>query len=153
MTERTMATRGAIADIRMLKARYFRCVDEKDWATLATLFTSDATMFFPEHQTAPVGAREAIAFIATALTGGVSIHHGHMPEITLTSSTTASGIWAMEDRIHWTSHSAGGLGLEWLHGYGHYHEQYRLEAGAWRISTLKLTRLWSRTMTPARQIS
>jgi len=151
MMERTMATRAAIADIRALKARYFRCVDEKDWRTLATLFTSDATMFFPEHQTAPVSAREAIAFIATALTGGVSIHHGHMPEIALTSSTTATGIWGMEDRIHWTFSLSGGLGLEWLHGYGHYHEQYRLVAGAWRISTLKLTRLWSRTMKPARQ--
>ena len=33
---------AAIEDIRRLKARYFRCVDEKDWAQLAALFAPDA---------------------------------------------------------------------------------------------------------------
>ena len=45
------------------------------------------------------------------------MHHGHMPEITLTSPTTASGIWSMEDMLRY------GDGTE-LHGYGHYHETY-----------------------------
>ena len=28
-----------------------------------------------------------------------------------------------------------------LHGFGHYHEEYRKADGAWRIARLKLTRL------------
>ena len=31
--------------------------------------------------------------------------------------------------------------FERLTGYGHYHETYRIEDGAWRIATLTLTRL------------
>ena len=58
-----------------------------------------------------------------------------MPEITITSETTATGIWAMEDKLIWRDGSR-------LHGYGHYHETYRKGAdGAWRIATLDITRL------------
>jgi hypothetical protein len=57
-----------------------------------------------------------------------------MPEIELTSATTAKGIWAMQDLLRWPD------GRE-LSGYGHYHETYQRVDGAWRIKTLKLTRL------------
>jgi hypothetical protein len=64
----------------------------------------------------------------------ITVHHAHMPEIELTSATTARGIWAMEDMLRWSD------GQE-LHGYGHYHETYEKADGAWRIKTLTLTRL------------
>ena len=64
-------------------------------------------------------------------------HHGHTPEIVLTSDTTATGIWAMEDELWWTN----GDVEEHLHGYGHYHEEYRKVEGKWLISYRKLTRL------------
>jgi hypothetical protein len=31
--------------------------------------------------------------------------------------------------------------VDFIRGYGHYHEAYRKEGGKWLISTLKLTRL------------
>jgi hypothetical protein len=31
--------------------------------------------------------------------------------------------------------------VDFIRGYGHYHEAYRKEGGRWLISTLKLTRL------------
>ena len=34
----------AIEDIKQLKARYFRCMDTKDWDGFAAVFTPDATM-------------------------------------------------------------------------------------------------------------
>ena len=61
------------------------------------------------------------------------MHHCHTPEITLTSSVTATGIWAMEDWIIF------GNGTE-LHGAGHYHETYQKQDGSWQIKTLHLTR-------------
>src|SRR3546814_14020665 len=79
----------AINEIKSLKARYFRFVDTKDWVGLATLFTPDATMFFPEQQSEPVSAAKAIEFIAQALDGGISIHHGHMPEIEILTPSSA----------------------------------------------------------------
>ena len=64
----------------------------------------------------------------------VTVHHGHTPEIELTSPTTATGIWAMQDVLQLAERRP-------LHGYGHYHETYELIDGAWRIRTSKLTRL------------
>jgi hypothetical protein len=57
-----------------------------------------------------------------------------MPEIELLSATEARGIWAMFDYVEFKP-SRG------IRGYGHYHEEYRKEAGSWHISKLKLTRL------------
>ncbi len=62
---------------------------------------------------------------------------GHMPEIELTSPTTATGIWAMEDHLSFPA----GAQLAELHGYGHYHETYTKVDGTWRIATTRLARL------------
>jgi hypothetical protein len=87
-----------------------------------------------------VGAERLAATIRALLDGPVpitTVHHGHTPEIELTSDTTARGVWAMEDRLWWTN----GDHEEHLHGYGHYHEEYRNVAGRWLISARTLTRL------------
>jgi hypothetical protein len=81
-----------------------------------------------------VGADDFMAFLRETLADVVTVHHGHMPEIELTSPTTATGIWAMEDMLRWPD------GTE-LHGYGHYHESYEKADGAWRIAASTLTRL------------
>jgi hypothetical protein len=60
-----------------------------------------------------------------------------MPEIELTSATTARGVWAMEDLIWWPEESR----RKTLHGFGHYHETYEKIDGHWLIKTLRLTRL------------
>jgi hypothetical protein len=66
-----------------------------------------------------------------------SVHHGHMPEIVLTSPTTASGVWALEDQLWWPE----GGPLTHMHGFGHYHETYEKTADGWRIKTMTITRL------------
>ena len=37
--------------------------------------------------------------VSVALAQAVTVHHGHMPEIELTSPITATGIWAMFDIV------------------------------------------------------
>src|SRR5207247_6768104 len=70
----------AIEEIKQLKARYFRCLDTKDWAGLTTVFTPDAVL---EAEGRVREGREAIvATIAKVLEGAVSVHDGHRPEIT-----------------------------------------------------------------------
>ncbi|CAN5302325.1 nuclear transport factor 2 family protein [soil metagenome] len=133
---------ASILAIHMLKARYFRYVDGQDWEALADLFTPDATLHFVNSQDAPLPLKESIAFIASAVQGATTIHHGHMPEIELSSPTTAHGIWAMEDRLYWAPGSASRLGLAQLHGLGYYHEEYAQIAGHWLIRRLKVTRTW-----------
>ena len=122
----------AIEQIKRTFAARLRCMDNKEWDVYPTLHTDDVvSSTFGDHDV--VGADAVTASIKRVLDGRVpitSVHHGHTPEIELTSATTARGIWAMEDKLWWTN----GDQEEHLHGYGHYHEEYRLENGKWLIS-------------------
>lgn len=153
---RTAVKSENVADIlaiQALKAAYFRCVDTRDWEGLTGLFTRNATVFFPEQQDQPQPINTAIALYQEALANGVSVHHGHNPEIDIISADYARGIWAMEDRITWPNDKPSSMGLEYLHGYGHYHDEYRKVDGLWFIESLKVTRLWVRATPPARSVS
>jgi uncharacterized protein (TIGR02246 family) len=133
---------AAIEDIKQLKARYFRCMDTKDWAGLEDVFAPDAVLDMSgemgEHAQPGAGVtrgQTAIgAFMKAAVEHIVTVHHGHMPEITVTSPTTATGVWSMEDMLRFPN------GTE-MHGYGHYHETYEKVDGRWKIKTETLTRL------------
>ena len=121
--------------IKQLKARYFRCLDTKDWDGLRAVFADDLVMDTTDSGgEVLVGADDIIAFLREALAEALTVHHGHMPEIELLSSSSATGIWAMDDRLRWPD------GTE-LHGFGHYHERYLKLDGRWLLAELRLTRL------------
>ncbi len=128
-----------IEAIHQLKARYFRLMDTKRWDDWGMVFATDVVMEVPEADLVINGRAEVVAFVSTALEHARTVHHGHMPEIELTSDTTATGIWAMEDHLWFSEGHA--LGIAQLHGYGHYHETYEKVDGRWLIKTLKLTRI------------
>lgn len=134
---------AAIEEIKALKARYFRCLDAKDWDGWRKLvFCADSEMLVPEAQPEPViGIDRIITFVEQVLRGAVTIHHGHMPEISIESDSAASGIWAMEDVIYWPKDRLAQSRYSKLQGYGHYHERYVRESSGWRIQTLLLSRL------------
>jgi hypothetical protein len=132
----------AIEAIKQLKARYFRCMDEKDWEGHVAVFAPDVAVdvsgeMAPGEEGVIHGAAEFVAFNRSHIEEVLTVHHGHMPEIEITSDTTATGIWAMEDMLRWPE----GGPMRTLHGYGHYHETYEKIDGEWRIKTMKLTRL------------
>jgi uncharacterized protein (TIGR02246 family) len=141
MTLSTIDRLLAIEEIKQLKARYFRCVDTKDWEGFRSVFTSDAHFDITDDVPGCVlaGADQIVAAVVPPLTGCTSVHHGHCPEIQVLSETTASGIWAMEDMLRWTADSQ--YPNQTLHGYGHYVEEYRRVNGQWQISSMKLRRL------------
>jgi len=124
-----------IEAIRQLKARYFRTMDTKDWDGMREVFTDDVVVDTSDSGGDVVrGADEFMAFLSGILAGVVTVHHGHMPEIELTSPTTARGIWAMQDMLRWPN------GME-MQGFGHYHETYEKLDDRWRIKSTTLTRL------------
>jgi uncharacterized protein (TIGR02246 family) len=126
-----------IEAIRRLKARYFRTMDTKDWDGMRRVFTDDVVMDTSAAGGGVIeGADAFLDFLREALADAVTVHQGHMPEIDLTSETTAAGIWALNDVVIWPN----GMRLD---GYGHYHETYEKVAGEWRIKTSTLTRLHS----------
>ena len=124
-----------IEEIQQLKARYFRCMDTKDWDAFAQLFTADAVMDADGY--VQEGRDEILNFLPKILDGVVTTHHGHMPEITITGPDSATGIWAMFDYLTFPGEEPP----RGLRGYGHYHEEYVRDRGAWRIRRLTLTRL------------
>ena len=121
--------------IKQLKARYFRTMDTKQWDEMRRVFTDDVVVDTTDSGGGVVsGADEFMAFLRETLGDVITVHHGHMPEIELTSPTTATGIWALQDLLQWPN------GMQ-LVGYGHYHETYERSDGEWRIASTKLTRL------------
>ena len=87
-----------IEAIKMLKAKYWRCVDGKQWQELAECFSEDAMAFYGNRK--PIKGRKAIMeFFSDISNSGkenmVGIHHGHNPEIIFTDNSTASGIWRL----------------------------------------------------------
>jgi hypothetical protein len=136
-------TLAHIEAIKRLKSRYFYHLDHKNWdGWRSEVFCPDASMDVQEARPEPfVGIENILTFLIPLLDGVVTIHHGHMPDIQILSSTTASGVWAMEDVLFWPKGRRPD-GVEGrVHGYGHYHETYARESVGWRIKSLRLTRL------------
>ena len=124
-----------IEEIRQLKARYFRTMDTKDWTAMRQVFADDVELDTTEAGGSVVtGADEFMTFLEEVLRGAVTVHQGHMPEIEVTSATTANGIWALNDIVIWPDGTR-------LTGYGHYHETYEKIGNDWKIKSSKLTRL------------
>ena len=120
--------------IKQLKARYFRFMDTKDWEGYRTVFAEEAWMRnSPDPEEVFEGRDEIVRKVSEALAEAVTVHHGHMPEITLTGADTATGIWAMYDFVEFPQLV--------LHGWGHYHEEYVKRDGEWQILSSRLTRL------------
>jgi uncharacterized protein (TIGR02246 family) len=121
--------------IKQLKARYFRTMDTKDWHGMRQVFTDDVAVDTTASGGSVIqGADAFVAVLQDMLGDAITVHHGHTPEIEVTSATNATGVWALQDLIIWSS----GMRLE---GYGHYHETYEKVAGEWRIASTTLTRL------------
>jgi hypothetical protein len=134
----------ATEEIKQLKARYFRCMDTKDWAGFEQVFAPDAVMDMSSEMRDQTtrggitrGAAQIAAMVRTVVGPVVTVHHGHMPEIEITSPTSARGVWAMEDKLRWPE----GSPVRTMHGYGHYHETYERTPDGWRIKTTTLSRL------------
>ncbi|MDV7999716.1 nuclear transport factor 2 family protein [Rhodococcus sp. IEGM 1408] len=135
--------------IRAVFARRLYVMDTKQWDSYGPCHTEDmvSESWAASGGAAEVRGREQLtAAIRATLDGRVpvtSVHHGHTPLLELTGphpvtgEPTATGIWAMEDRLWWAADGRE----RWLHGWGHYHERYRRVDGEWLISYRRLERI------------
>lgn len=130
-----MSIADDIEAIKQLKARYFRTLDQKDWAGYRSVFTDDVEIDVTDD--APdgrfTGTDAYLAMLEPMLGPATTVHRGGQPEIVV-DGDTASGIWAMDDRIWFP---AGGPTLT---GTGWYEEAYRRTADGWRIASMRLRR-------------
>ena len=119
-----------IEAIKRVQGQYGRAADTKDWDLLRPTVTDD---FDCDTGAGGRGATKGLeAFIARVGTNpAVTVHHALLPEIELTSDTTATGIWA----VHLFAKMPDGTGVD---AFGHYRNSYLKVDGSWRLSSLKL---------------
>ena len=122
-----------IETIKKLKYKYFRCIDMGLWDEIGDCFAEDAVADYVPGM--PLEGRAAIAKffkenVATAYS--MRVHQGHNPEIELTSDTTATGWWEL-DNFMVTAETNVGL---WIGAF--YDDEYIKEKGEWKIKWTKV---------------
>jgi len=148
MTEGERA--AAIADIRNLKAKYWRGVDLVDGNLVRSILHPDCELDYRGCMTDPLTGTDFMPQMNIVMYGrdswqtgnledarAVTVHQGHQAEIAITSPATANAIWAFSDRFFMPP----GAPFARLTGFGHYHETYEKIGSAWLLKTTRITRL------------
>jgi len=145
---------SAMAEIREIKAKYWRGVDMSDGALVRSILAEDCVLDYMGCCTDPVSGVDHMPEMNMILRGrdawpmgeiteprAVTVHQGHQCEIKIASDFTATAIWAFTDRFFMPP----GARFSRLTGYGHYHDTYRKHGGRWLLKTTRITRLWVET--------
>jgi hypothetical protein len=142
----------AVESVRVVKARYFRALDTKDWKLLRTTLCPDVVCDYRNGGTDPStginhvpgptedllrGADIVVQSLEQALSPMVTVHIGYSPDIEIADDTHASGIWGMNDLLRLPGEGRPRK----LYGYGFYHDTFERLSTGWAIKTLKLSRL------------
>ena len=128
---------AAIESIRQLKYRYFRCLDSKLWNEMKELFVPDAVSSYAGGKYAFEGRDAILKFLSDSLgPTRISMHHGHHPEIELTSDSTATGVWALEDLVIDTVNELT------IRGAAYYHDEYVRVGDHWKFRSTGYERLF-----------
>jgi ketosteroid isomerase-like protein len=89
-----------IEAIKILRSRYFRSMDMGDYDTFRSLLAEDLVTDLKgsNYHFHFDNRDDFVEAVANALNANSAAHHvAHHPEITLTSPTTAEGIWYLQD--------------------------------------------------------
>jgi len=127
-----------IEQIKQLKYKYMRCLDQKRWDEMTEVFTEDATAAYSGGKYSYAGRDAILEFLRTSM-GDDSFHSSHQvhhPEIELVSEKTATGIWALQDVV---------IDVRWeitIRGAAFYEDQYVKQDGVWLISHTGYRRLY-----------
>ncbi len=138
--------------IRRLRNKYFRCLDGKLWDEMAECFTDDVAASYFNGEINLRGKEKTIEFFKLGLTDAlIGLHHGHHPEIEITSDTTARGTWGLYnyliDRTNNRGQRIGGI----------YQDEYVKENGQWKIKSIACNQLfqenWDRRDMPSLELT
>lgn len=115
--------------IKRLKYAYLRCLDQKRWDELATLFTDDATASYGGGAYTFEGRDAVVGFITSAMGAEtmLSSHRVTQPEIDLLSDDRARGVWALDDTVVETAAQVT------IRGAAFYDDTYVKRDGRWLI--------------------
>ena len=126
-----------IEAIRCLQARYQRCLDTRDFTSLADCFTEDAVSSYDGGKMSYCGREEIVAFLKKVMTLDMpSSHLIHGGEIEVVDGTTATAKWYLEDHLLHKKF------LVKLHGAAIYEIVYVKVDGNWKISRIGYQRCY-----------
>jgi hypothetical protein len=129
----------AIEEIKLLRHRWSRYVDEASWAAIADLLAPDAELDLTATrrralaadapELPPVRGAEAICrWLESNLSGmPEQLHVVTMPEITFVSDSEAEGVWRQQSFIPGAQGRGGKCGL----GFGTIRDTYAKVDGRW----------------------
>ena len=118
-----------IEQIKRLKYRYLRCLDQKLWDEIAECFTPDAIAAYSGGGYTFEGRDAIVDFLRRSMGAETfhSSHKMHHPEIDLTGPDSAHGVWALDDVVVMTDFELT------VRGCSFYDDEYEKRDGAWRI--------------------
>ena len=121
----------AIEEIKRLKYKYVRCLDQKRWDEIAECFVPDATASYGGGAWAFEGRDAILEFLRSSMGSQqfLSAHRVGQPEIDITGPGRAKGTWALMDLV---------LQLEFkvdIRGAAFYEDTYVKVDGEWKIET------------------
>ncbi|MFS3128065.1 nuclear transport factor 2 family protein [Nocardioides sp. Bht2] len=131
----------AIEEIRQLKYRYFRALDNKEWETFGDCLATDVKA---RYGTKAMGKplhfdsrEEVVAYMQKNTNQSVvTMHVAQHPEITV-DGDTATASWGFEDTVIATEFNC------LIRGAGYYNDSYRKDAdGKWRIASTEYERIY-----------
>jgi len=129
-----------IEAIKRLRHKYFRCLDGKLWDEMEDCFADDVKTAYFNGEIRTNGKAEIMQFFRGGLGESLrAIHHGHQPEIDLTSNTEATGIWCLHNYlIEQNSNTRQIVG-------GIYHDEYVKIDGKWKIKSIVCNQVFQET--------
>lgn len=126
-----------IEAIRQLQAKYQRCLDTRDFESLAECFTDDAVSSYGNGKMAYEGKEAILEFLRGAMTTKMpSTHLIHGGEIDWKDASNASATWYLEDYL---LHKVYKLKL---HGAAIYYVDYRKDEEGWKICSIGYKRCY-----------
>jgi len=135
-----------LEEIRQLKYRYLRYVDQKLWDEMADVFTADATVDYGTRALGEplklAGRDEILAFFRKNLGPSIiTVHAAGQPEITV-DGETATGSWRFEDTVIATEYRIV------IKGAAFYQDRYERDPtdGRWRIAHTGYVRTYEAMM-------
>jgi hypothetical protein len=134
----TLQQLSDMEDIKIVKHRYFRGIDTADMKLLSGLFTQDVTVIYRGggYRVELAGHADMMVFLESSFhAAALAMHHGHMPEITITGEDEAEGIWYLEDIF------IDLVRQDHTYGTAIYHDRYRREGGVWKIAHTEYDRI------------
>jgi len=143
-----------IRAIEQLKYRYMRAVDTHDWDLMADCFAEDANVWYGKGMYAFEGRDKILEFFRSVIIPSfVSSHIAVHPEISITEPSKASGIWRLQDIVHFTSANAeakeGDIkGGEKMEGAAYYYDEYSKIGGNWVIQSTGYVRIFESMTRP-----